>query len=167
MDSSHSCEECVRDRASAKSADAPPRKHLSADELWSWDVGTMSRDERARVERHIARCAECKHAIDALADAEAAIHEGEAPPSLADDVAAEHAAFVVRVRRDAKRVRLVVEPRGDATLKSAMLTGAAKARRTGRGLELGIAASAARSGLVLVVDVDGQRVELKLDLARR
>jgi len=169
MDASHACDECARDRASAKIADAPPLRHLSADELWSWDVGAMSKDERRRVERHVARCADCKRAIDALADAERAIDESET--SSADDVAAEHAAFVVRVRRDAKRARFVVEPRDGAKLKSATMPGAAKARRTPRGLELGIAASAARSGLVLVVEVaangaEAVRVEVKLDLAR-
>jgi hypothetical protein len=165
-----SCDECQRDRERMAIADAPPLKHLTADELWSWDIGAMTKDERLRAKRHAARCDECKLALDALADAENAIAGvSEPPPRDADDDAiAEHAAFIVRLRRDAKRVRVIVEPRGDVVLKSATLAGAGRARRTERGLELGIASSAARvERVALVVVLATGRVELEIDLARR
>jgi hypothetical protein len=175
IDAAHvaSCAACRADRERAKIADAPPPRHLTADDLWSWDVGAMSKEERRRVERHTARCVECKHAIDALADAERAIHESESPPPLEGDVVAQHEAFVVRLRRDAKRIRLVVEPRGGAVVKSASLVGAARARRTTQGLELAVAASSARGPVGLVVEVAGAadapvgRVEMTIELTRR
>lgn len=162
-----SCADCARDRERMATADAPPLRHVTADELWSFDVGAMAKDERRRVERHAARCAECKRALDALAAGEDAIDGATEPPPRDDDVVAEHAAFVVRSRRDAKRVRFVVEPRGATALTAASLAGAGRARKTERGLELSIAASAARGRVALVVETASGAIEIEIDLARR
>ncbi len=166
-----SCDECQRDRDRMALAQTPPLAHLTADELWSFDVGTMPKDERARALRHAARCTECKLALDAVAEAEGAIaHASEAPPRD-DDVVAEHAAFVVRVRRDAKRVRVLVDARQGIQIKDATFAGAPRPRRTERGLELGIAASAASTmrgeRVRLVVELATERVEIEIDLARK
>lgn len=172
-----SCADCRNDRDRMSLADTPPLAHLTADELWSFDVGAMLQDERARALRHAARCADCKLALDALTEAEGAIAHASEPPPRDDDVVAEHAAFVVRIRRDAKRVRVLVDARHGVHIKDASLAGLASApsgtrpRRTERGLELAVAASAASAAradrVKLVVELASERVEIEIDLARR
>lgn len=70
-----SCSECRADLADAAVVDSPPRRHLSSDELWRFDMGLLAADERARMEAHAAKCADCAHAILALEEGDVAIEE--------------------------------------------------------------------------------------------
>jgi hypothetical protein len=171
-----SCEECKRDRERVRVVEAPPAKHLTADDLWRWDFGPITKEERQRMTRHASRCEACKHALDALAEGDRAIEEitdGPDAPEPHGDVVGEHAAFQVLARRDAKRVALVVVPRAGAKVAGVRLLGSkSKAKKTAHGYELDIAATRGKPSKqerpTLVVALDGGReIELAIDLGKR
>ncbi|MCY1016292.1 hypothetical protein [Pyxidicoccus sp. MSG2] len=130
------CVDCRADMADAAPVDAPPRRHLTADDLWRFDMGMMTEDERARVDAHTARCGECAQAVLALGEGEEAVEEAldmdmeegavgraarssRAPvsgrPSAARhpeqrEVLDERRDFRVVLVRERQRVRLLVQP---------------------------------------------------------
>lgn len=176
------CAECRRDRDQMRVIDAPPMRHVTADELWRFDTGAMTNDERRRASRHAERCVDCKLALDALAHAERAIEDATDDAAIArasmgatdaggKPNVTEHAAFRVEVRREAKRVRVLVLERGAAKVREATLSiGGARLRRTAQGVELAVAASAwgkaSRAELVVVL-ASGERVVVALALRAR
>jgi hypothetical protein len=130
------CVDCRADMADAAPVDAPPRRHLTADDLWRFDMGLMTEDERAKVDAHTARCGECAQAVLALGEGDEAIDEAldmeleegaggraarssRAPvsqrPSAARhpeqrEVLDERRDFRVVLVRERQRVRLLVQP---------------------------------------------------------
>ncbi|AGC42971.1 hypothetical protein MYSTI_01639 [Myxococcus stipitatus DSM 14675] len=140
------CVECRADIADAAPVDAPPRRHLTQDDLWRFDMGLMSTDERERVDAHTARCGECAQAVLALGEGDDAMEEalemeeGEAGvtraarssrapvsqrPSAARhpesrEVLEERRDFRVVLVRERQRVRLVVQPLSGRTVTAAV-----------------------------------------------
>ncbi|MCE9669581.1 hypothetical protein LY474_17440 [Myxococcus stipitatus] len=130
------CADCRADIADAAPVDAPPRRHLTEEDLWRFDMGLMSEDERSRVDAHTARCGECAQAVLALGEGDDAIEEalemedGEAMVSRAArtsrapvsqrpsaarhpeqrEVLEERRDFRVVLVRERQRVRLLVQP---------------------------------------------------------
>jgi anti-sigma factor RsiW len=126
--------------------DAPPRRHLTDEELWRFDLGMMSPEERARVDSHTAQCGECAQAVLALEEGDAAMEEAlaldeegmpSAPgartsraPVSARPQAARHPEhrevleekrdFRVVLVRERQRVRLLVQPLGGRTVTAAV-----------------------------------------------
>jgi hypothetical protein len=183
-----SCAECRADLADVTVVDSPPRRHLNSDELWRFDRGLLSADERARVEAHSAKCADCAHAILALEEGEAAIEEaleqdeggpGE-PRARASrepvarrpgarhperrEVLEERRDFRVLLVRERQRVRLVVQPlSGRAVTAAVFLSPGKPSLRPTQGpegisFELGAEARGARSAH-LTVQADGETLE--------
>jgi hypothetical protein len=138
------CGDCRSDIADAAPVDAPPRRHLSADDLWRFDMGLMTEDERSKVDAHTARCGECAQAVLALGEGDEAIEEAldmeegtvgraarssRAPvaqrPSAARhpeqrEVLDERRDFRVVLVRERQRVRLLVQPLSGRTVTAAV-----------------------------------------------
>ena len=144
--SSHlrSCAECRADLADAAVVEHPPRRHLSSDELWRFELGLLSEDERARMEAHAAKCTDCAQAILALEEGDTAIDEAL---ELGEEGASESAArtssaavprrpgarhperrevleerrdFRVLLVRERQRVKLVVQPLAGRSVTAAV-----------------------------------------------
>ncbi|MFO0762368.1 MAG: hypothetical protein U0359_38365 [Byssovorax sp.] len=77
------CPFCTADLAASRAVDTPPAAHaaahLSADDLFRYELDELTPRERARLERHADLCFECGQTLWALADGERAIEESEAP----------------------------------------------------------------------------------------
>lgn len=138
------CRDCRSDMADTAPVDAPPRRHLSADDLWRFDMGLMTEDERSRVDAHTAHCGECAQAVLALGEGEEAVEEAldmeegsmgqaarnsRAPvaprPSAARhpeqrEVLDERRDFRVVLVRERQRVRLLVQPLSGRTVTAAV-----------------------------------------------
>ncbi|SEU16022.1 zf-HC2 domain-containing protein [Stigmatella erecta] len=136
-----SCSECREDLEEAATVDSPPSRHLSEEDLWRFDMGTLSGSERARIDAHAGQCEECAQALLALDAGDAAIEEAlgqEAGASSARtsraalpprpgarhpeqrEVLEERREFRVLLVRDRQRVRLLVSPLEDRTLTAAV-----------------------------------------------
>lgn len=123
--------------------DTPPRRHLSSDDLWRFDMGLMSEEERARVEAHTAKCTDCEQAVQALDEGEDAIDEaleqeeesagmGARSSRAAEprrpgarhpeqrQVLEERRDFRVVLVRERQRVRLVVQPLSGRSVTAAV-----------------------------------------------
>jgi hypothetical protein len=126
-----SCAECREDLEDAAAVDQPPGRHLSADDLWRFDMRMFSDDERAQAKAHAAKCEECARALHALEDGDEAIEEAlgqdvgaavartsRAPVPLRPgarhpeqrEVLEERREFRVLLLRERQRVRLLVSP---------------------------------------------------------
>ncbi|RKH32487.1 hypothetical protein D7Y13_09055 [Corallococcus praedator] len=140
------CAGCRADRAETAVVDMPPRRHLTAEELWRLDAGEMGREEKARVEAHTAWCGECAQAVLALEEGDTAIEEaleleeeGLSAPRAARDSRADAARrpgaarlpehrevleerrdFRVVLVRERQRVRLLVQPLGTRAVTAAV-----------------------------------------------
>ncbi|MFP2910330.1 hypothetical protein ACLESD_35885 [Pyxidicoccus sp. 3LFB2] len=138
------CGDCRSDIADAAPVDAPPRRHLSADDLWRFDMGLMTEDERSKVDAHTARCGECAQAVLALGEGEEAVEEaldmeeGSVGPSARNsrapatqrpsaarhpeqrEVLDERRDFRVVLVRERQRVRLLVQPLSGRTVTAAV-----------------------------------------------
>ncbi|HZI15387.1 MAG TPA: hypothetical protein VE153_33755 [Myxococcus sp.] len=141
-----SCSDCRADLADTALVDTPPRRHLSAEDLWRYDMGLMSEDERSRADAHTARCGECAQAVLALGEGDEAIDEalelegeegtvGQAARSSRASVpqrpsAARHPEqretleerrdFRVVLVRERQRVRLLVQPLSGRSVTAAV-----------------------------------------------
>jgi|GEM_PF-1086082 len=124
-------------------AQSPPRRHLSEEELWAYDLGAMNKDQRSWVSRHAASCPDCKRALRALSEGEDAINEalGAAPlrsqPAAIEpdqEVAFEHQHFRALVFRSAKKIRLVIEEKTPGSLRA--VSPSLKPRRLRGGFEV-------------------------------
>ncbi len=139
-----SCAECRADLADTAVVDSPPRRHLSSEELWRFDLGLLSSDERTRMEAHTARCTDCAQAVLALEEGDVAIEEAleleeeglggtAARTSRASvprrpgarhpeqrEVLEERRDFRVLLVRERQRVRLLVQPLSGRTVTAAV-----------------------------------------------
>jgi hypothetical protein len=117
---------------------------LSSDELWRFDMGLLSTDERARMDAHTAKCSDCAQAVLALEEGDAAIEEAlemeaEGPSGMAArtsrdsvprrpgarhpeqrEVLEERRDFRVLLVRERQRVRLLVQPLSGRTVTAAV-----------------------------------------------
>jgi anti-sigma factor RsiW len=122
---------------------------LSAEELWRFDMGLLSTDERARMDAHTAKCSDCAQAVLALEEGDDAIDEAleaDAPGGMAGRSSREPAAprrpgarhpeqrevleerrdFRVLLVRERQRVRLLVQPLSGRTVTAAVFTAPGK-----------------------------------------
>lgn len=126
------CQDCRRDVERSNPVDAPPRRHLTQDDLWNYDLGLMPLKERRAAVAHAEECLECAQLLSAVAEGEKAIAEAaewapERPaarrregPSPTEGYAstrrpgrhivAAQNEFRVLVVRDARNVKLLVQP---------------------------------------------------------
>jgi hypothetical protein len=137
------CTQCQADLRQSAPVEAPPRRHLSADDLWRLDMGLMSEDERTRTERHTEKCLECAQAVWALEEGDEAIEEaldadelpgaaarpsrGPAPRRTGGarlpehrEVLEERREFRVVLVRERQRARLLVQPLSGRTVTAAV-----------------------------------------------
>lgn len=182
------CAECREDLAETAVVDQPPRWHLSADDLWRFDVGLMSEDERSRVDAHTAKCSDCAQAVLALEEGDEAIDEAlemeaegvggtAARTSRASvprrpgarhpeqrEVLEERRDFRVLLVRERQRVRLLVQPLSGRTVTAAVfLTPGKPSLKPSQGPEglsfdLGAEGGGARSAH-LTVQAGGETLE--------
>lgn len=188
--SSHlqSCAECRADMADVAVVEQPPRRHLSSDELWRFDMGLMAEEERARMNAHAEQCADCAQAILALEEGDTAIEEaleeeetGAAGMAARTSSAAasrrpgarhperrevleERREFRVLLVRERQRVRLVVQPLSGRHVTAAVFLtpGKPSLKPTqgpeGLSFELGADAGGARTAH-LTVSAGGETLE--------
>ncbi|HLL54103.1 MAG TPA: hypothetical protein VK447_11175 [Myxococcaceae bacterium] len=125
------CPDCRRDLEHTATVDQPPRRHLTPDELWNYDLGLMSLSERRAAVAHADECLDCAQLLHAVAEGEKAISEASEwearepahkrqGPSATEGYAstrrpgrhlvAAQNEFRVLLIRDARRVRLLVQP---------------------------------------------------------
>jgi hypothetical protein len=136
------CAECRADLAETAVVDQPPRRHLSFDDLWRFDMGMMSPDERARMDAHTAQCSDCTQAVLALEEGDEAIDEALemdpnsplAPPPRDPthrrpgaarhperrEMLEERRNFRVLLVRERQRVKLLVQPLSGRTVTAAV-----------------------------------------------
>lgn len=121
-----SCADCQRDMERSRVAAAPPpSRHLSSDDAWRYDLGTMPPAEQEAARKHAAGCPECAQVLSALDLGERAIAEMTAeaasPPPPATEgfsstrrpgrhLVAAQSEFRLVLVRDPGRVRLIVRP---------------------------------------------------------
>lgn len=182
------CAECRADLVETAVVDQPPRWHLSADDLWRFDVGLMSEDERSRMDAHTAKCSDCAQAVLALEEGDEAIDEAlemeaegvggtAARTSRASvprrpgarhpeqrEVLEERRDFRVLLVRERQRVRLLVQPLSGRTVTAAVfLTPGKPSLKPSQGPEglsfdLGAEGGGARSAH-LTVQAGGETLE--------
>jgi hypothetical protein len=129
------CTECRADLSSTSAVESPPRRHLSADELWRFDMGLLSADELKWIDRHTEKCLDCAQAIWALEEGDEAIEQALAAKDVAvpaartsrapepsarrpgaarhpeqREVLEERREFRVVLVRERQRARLLVQP---------------------------------------------------------
>ncbi|HVG62369.1 MAG TPA: zf-HC2 domain-containing protein [Hyalangium sp.] len=183
-----SCAECRADLAETAVVDQPPRRHLSSDDLWRFDMGMMSPDERARMDAHTAQCSDCAQAVLALEEGDDAIDEAlemdaesagspaartsRAPVSRRPsarhpeqrEVLEERRDFRVLLVRERQRVRLLVQPLSGRTVTAAVFLSPGKPSLKptqgpeGISFELGADGGGARSAH-LTVNAGGETLE--------
>jgi hypothetical protein len=138
-----SCAECRADLADMAIVDAPPRRHLSSDDLWRFDMGLMSEEERGRVDAHTAKCTDCAQAVLALGEGDDAIEEALEQEEESGGLSArtsrtaeprrpgarhpeqrqvleERREFRVVLVRERQRVRLLVQPLAGRSVTAAV-----------------------------------------------
>lgn len=183
-----SCAECRADLAETAVVDQPPRRHLSSDELWRFDMGMMSPDERARMDAHTAQCSDCAQAVLALEEGDEAIDEAmemeaesasgpaartsRAPVTRRPgarhpeqrEVLEERRDFRVLLVRERQRVRLLVQPLSGRTVTAAVFLSPGKPSLKptqgpeGISFDLGADGGGARSAH-LTVNAGGETLE--------
>lgn len=161
------CPQCRDDLQAVRGINARRERHLSEDELWRFDLGMFTQQERAYLERHIQSCGECAQAVSALDVGEEAIRELTVPrtgtatvidirsrlrPKLSEpEVLADNPHFrLLLFRRE--QARVVVQPKGAHRLAAAALhfveqphrTIAARAGLDGIGFDVGALSGAFR-----------------------
>ncbi len=137
------CPECRADLSGSQAVEAPPRRHLSADDLWRFDMGLMSATDLKWVDGNTEKCIECAQAIWALEEGDEAIEqslEGEpaAPAARARgaessarrpgaarhpeqrEVLEERREFRVVLVRERQRARLLVQPLAGRSVTAAV-----------------------------------------------
>jgi hypothetical protein len=183
-----SCAECRADVAETAVVDQPPRRHVSSDELWRFDMGLLSTEERARMDAHTARCSDCAQAVLALEEGDAAIEEAlemeaegssghaartsRAPASRRPgarhpeqrEVLEERREFRVLLVRERQRVKLLIQPLLGRTVTAAVFLAPGKPSikptqgPEGLSFDLGADGSGARSAH-LTVQAGGETLE--------
>lgn len=183
------CEHCQRDLARVEAVNAAHARHVSADELWNYDLGLCSAQERAFIEKHSRACGECAQALAALAEGEEAIRDldnvGTAPGVVVSmdraraknasgeaEVVADHDDFRVLLFRRRDRMKLVVQPRRAGRVAAAAVyvadapERALAARQGPDGLELDISDSLrVRGGVTVRVRLQGSAQDVEHDVA--
>jgi hypothetical protein len=183
-----SCAECRADLAETAVVDQPPRRHLSSDDLWRFDMGMMSPDERARMDAHTAQCSDCAQAVLALEEGDDAIDEalemeaeGASSPAARTsrapaprrpgarhpeqrEVLEERRDFRVLLVRERQRVKLLVQPLSGRTITAAVFLSPGKPSLKptqgpeGISFDLGADGGGARSAH-LTVNAGGETLE--------
>lgn len=136
-----SCPDCRADLSSTASVEKPPRRHLSADDLWRFDMGMMSAVELKWVDGHTEKCIECAQAIWALEEGDEAIEQAleerqepaartsrESAPARRPgarhpeqrEVLEERREFRVVLVRERQRARLLVQPLSGRSVTAAV-----------------------------------------------
>lgn len=170
------CVDCRADLSSTQTVEAPPRRHLSAEDLWRFDMGLMSAVELKWVDGHTEKCLECAQAIWALEEGDEAIEqsmEGLPPPPAARtrtaespsrrpgarhpeqrDVLEERREFRVVLVRDRQRARLLVQPLTERTVTAAVFLApgkpSLKPQQSPEGLQFELGTAGGRSAHLMV-----------------
>lgn len=171
------CADCRADLASTQSVEAPPRKHLDAEDLWRFDMGMMSATDLKWVDGHTEKCLECAQAIWALEEGDEAIEQAleghlptpaarsrtaEATPRRAGaarhpeqrDVLEERREFRVVLVRERQRARLLVQPLSGRSVTAAVFLApgkpSLKPQSSPEGLQFELGAVGGRSAHLMV-----------------
>ncbi|WNG55588.1 hypothetical protein F0U59_13015 [Archangium gephyra] len=138
-----SCGDCRTDLSNTEAVEAPPKRHLSADDLWRFDMGMMSAVELKWVDEHTEKCIECAQAIWALEEGDEAIEQAQdeqsAPAARGSrsmenparrpgaarhpeqrEVLEERREFRVVLVRERQRARLLVQPLAGRAMTAAV-----------------------------------------------
>jgi hypothetical protein len=164
-----------REAAVLALVDQTPERHLSADDLWAHDFGLLAKEQRSWVNAHVARCAPCKQAIQAMREGEQAIAEQQETSIHHDEAGRlrveEHPGCRLTLRQSSKNATLRVERTGDYVLTGASIKDGPRPRRIANGYEFSFRAHelAKRDKLDVRVELNDRKTEhvvLRLDGAR-
>jgi hypothetical protein len=171
------CADCRADLASTQPVEAPPKRHLSADDLWRFDMGMMSAQDLKWVDGHTEKCIECAQAIWALEEGDEAIDRAgqeetvpaarssrgaEAPtrrPGAARhpeqrEVLEERREFRVVLVRERQRARLLVQPLAGRAVTAAVFLApgkpSLKPQQGPEGLQFDLGTGGGRSAHLMV-----------------
>jgi hypothetical protein len=171
-----SCPDCRADLSSTASVEAPPRRHLSADDLWRFDMGMMSAVELKWVDGHTEKCLDCAQAIWALEEGDEAIEQAlqERPEPAARssrepapmrrsgaarhpeqrEVLEERREFRVVLVRERQRARLLVQPLSGRAVTAAVFLApgkpSLKPEQGPEGLQFDLGTAGGRSAHLMV-----------------
>jgi hypothetical protein len=171
-----SCPDCRADLSSTASVETPPRRHLSADDLWRFDMGMMSAVELKWVDGHTEKCLECAQAIWALEEGDEAIERAlvERPEPAARtsretaparrpgaarhpeqrEVLEERREFRVVLVRERQRARLLVQPLSGRAVTAAVFLApgkpSLKPQQGPEGLDFDLGTAGGRSAHLMV-----------------
>ncbi|WNG49781.1 hypothetical protein F0U60_40940 [Archangium minus] len=177
--SSHlqSCPECRADLSSTEPVEAPPKRHLSADDLWRFDMGLMSAVELKWVDGHTEKCLDCAQAIWALEEGDEAIEQAQdeqpAPAARSSramenparrpgaarhpeqrEVLEERREFRVVLVRERQRARLLVQPLSGRVVTAAVFLApgkpSLKPQQGPEGLQFDLGTGGGRSAHLMV-----------------
>jgi hypothetical protein len=172
-----SCSDCRADLANSETVEVPPKRHLSADDLWRFDMGLMSATELNWVDGHTEKCIECAQAIWALEEGDEAIEQAldEQPAASArtsrtaepparrpgaarhpeqHEVLEERREFRVVLVRERQRARLLVQPLAGRAVTAAVFLApgkpSLKPQQGPEGLQFDLGTGGGRSAHLMV-----------------
>ncbi|MFY0565015.1 hypothetical protein ACN28E_14330 [Archangium lansingense] len=172
-----SCSDCRADLANSETVEVPPKRHLSADDLWRFDMGLMSATELNWVDGHTEKCIECAQAIWALEEGDEAIEQAldEQPAASARtsrtaepparrpgaarhpeqrEVLEERREFRVVLVRERQRARLLVQPLAGRAVTAAVFLApgkpSLKPQQGPEGLQFDLGTGGGRSAHLMV-----------------
>ncbi|QRK08788.1 hypothetical protein JQX13_00975 [Archangium violaceum] len=171
------CADCRADLASTESVESPPKRHLSADDLWRFDMGLMSAVELKWVDGHTEKCLDCAQAIWALEEGDEAIEQARdeqpAPAARSSrtlenparrpgaarhpeqrEVLEERREFRVVLVRERQRARLLVQPLSGRAVTAAVFLApgkpSLKPQQGPEGLQFDLGTGGGRSAHLMV-----------------
>jgi hypothetical protein len=122
----------------------PPKRHLSAEELWAFECGFLDGDQQAWLQRHTASCGECRRAMQALSEGEEVIIQealGQ-PARIASksehELIFDHPQLRVLASRVAKKSRILLEEKHPGVIAAVHPVGGIKPRKLRQGFELAL-----------------------------
>lgn len=146
----------------------PPQRHISSEELWSFDLGLLNEEQRAWMHRHSLSCKECRQALMMLSEGEEAIEEALHLPEESlrkhrkQGEVFDHPLFRVQLLFSGKKHRLWLEEKREGVLSQASLTNGSPLRRIASGYELQLSSRPQRSQRLRVTLTTGEEILIPL-----
>jgi hypothetical protein len=159
-----------RASAAIRVVNDPPTRHLSSEELWAFELGTLDGDQHAWLQRHTASCAECRRAMQALSEGEEAIQEALGQPARVasesdHELIFDHPQLRVLASRVAKKNRILLEEKLPGAIAAVHPVGGVKPRKLRQGFELPLPPRSKEPPRLRLVLASGEELQIPLPTA--